>query len=243
MGAIHQALLSLPVVGGGAVDVPSTIANIWDWWEPSRDGYSDTDTVDLLTGQFAGKTFARAAGNRPTYVAAGPNGVGVMNHSNGGGQALEGPDGSALTAGHVFLVVKGGADPSASGRGTPWRIGSDGTNPDLYTWTTGDVYMGAGSTVRKFIANPAAATTSWRVLEVSSITNEFIVKLDGTQLGSTINPNTVGFTTQMQLGAGPSSATFFGQIAGLYIYSAKLSAGDRTTLINYINTRFGLSSS
>lgn len=219
---------------------PSSLASIWEWWEPSRDTYNDNDTISLLTGQFASKNFARDVGNRPVYKANILNGLGVADFAAGGGQALEGPNASALTAGHMFLVILARNDPGVLGRATPWRIGTDGTNPDLYPFTSGTIFCGAGSTARKSIANPAASLTSWRVFEVISTSSEFTVLLDGTQLSTTAT-NTVGFHTQIELGSGPGGGTYDGQIAGVYICSAKLSAPDRADMVDYLNTRFALS--
>lgn len=226
------------VAGGGGN--PFGIASLWEWWEPSRDGFNDNDTISVLTGQFAGKNFARAVGNRPVYKANILNGLGVADFAAGGGQALEGPNASALTAGHMFLVILARNDPGVLGRATPWRIGTDGTNPDLYPFTNGTIFCGAGSTARKSIANPAASLTSWRVFEVISTSSEFTVLLDGTQLSTTAT-NTVGFHTQIELGSGPGGGTYDGQQAGIYIFSAKLSGGNRSTMVTYFNSRFGLS--
>lgn len=220
---------------------PSTISSIWDWWEPSRESLSDNDPISTLNGQFAAKTFTQTGVNRPTFKANILNSLGVADFVvTPNPSSMTGPDASALTAGQVFLVIKVPSDPGVFGENTPWRIGTDGSNADAYTFTDGVVYIGAGSTARKTAGNPSVTTAAWRVLEVITTSSEYTVNIDGTQLFTT-GTNTVGFRNGILLGLGPSGGQFTGQIAGLYIFSAKLSSGDRTTMVNYLNDRFALS--
>jgi hypothetical protein len=221
-----------------ALTTPSSIPNIWEWWEPSRDTYNDNDPMGLLTGQFAGKNFTGSGATRPTFKANILNGLGVANFSS---QSMTGPDASALTAGQIFIVLKADNDPGLSDGSTPEAFGTD-SNPDLWPFTDGKVYMGAGRASTRFATgtNPTPSLAAWRVLEVVTTSTEYTVLLDGSSIGTTAT-NTVGFANPLTLGAMPAVKFWAGQTAGGYIFSAKLSSGDRTSMVNYLNTRFGLS--
>ena len=226
---------------------PSDLASIWDWWEPSREGLADTDPIATLTGQVApgaGHNFTQGTlANRPTYKANQLNGLGIADFLNGvDADYMIGVDPSALTAAHLFIVIKADADPPGTSI-VPWKFGTS-ASPDHYPFTDSKFYCGACSTSRRDCTNPAAALTSWRVVEVISTATEYTVKLDGTQL-FTSGTNTVGITNSCVLGASSTTGNnpWAGEFAGIYLCSAKLSAGDRTDMIGYLNTRFALSSS
>lgn len=220
---------------------PSAIANIWEWWEPSRESYANNDPISTLTGQFAAKNFTSSGTQRPTYKTGILNGMAVADFNSTNSQNMSGPNASALTAGHLFFVLKAANDPGVITQNTPWWIGTDGTNADIWPFSDGKVYMGAGRTTR-FTTNvdPTPSLAAWRVLEVVTTSTEYTVLLDGSTLATTAT-NTVGFRNGIGLGTGPSGQFFTGQEAGLYIFSAKLGSTDRGTLISYLNTRFGLS--
>jgi len=218
--------------------VPSTIANIWEWWEPSREtAYNDNDVLTTLHGQVNGRNWT--ATGSPLYRTNQINGLAAVRCPSAA--RYNGPDMSAITAGHVFIIPVVDAE-TANGL---WQIGTGGT--PVYPFF-GDIYENAMSTARvgNPTGNPTAALTSYVVYEITSITNEWITKVNGTQLGSTITTNTVGLPAAPLLGAnqigGSSDSTLNGYIAGMYLFSAKLGSTDRTSMINYINGRFALSS-
>lgn len=222
--------------GAGTIASDFGIASMWEWWEPSREtAYVNNDPMGTLTGQFAGKNFTAAGASRPIYKTGVLNGLAVADYAL---QGWNGVDASALTAGHILYVVKAANDPGVSGTNQLWRIGTS-ASLDAYTFTDGIVYMGAGSSTRRTTVNPTVSVAAWRVLEIITTSSEYTVNLDGTQL-FTSGTNTVAFSSDLNLGKAPAN-TFTGQGAGLYIFSAKLSSGDRTAVINYINSRFGLS--
>lgn len=179
-----------------------------------------------------------AGGFTPIMKTGILNGLAVADcHTNF--KSWNGPNMGALTAAHWFAVVIVDADNSD---GALWELGALDSGDSRYPFTDGNIYEHAFSSVRYTVGNPAPSLTTWRVVEVSSIVNEWIYKIDGTQIGSTQNPNTVGGKTNPRLGC-TASGTFPGQIAGMYLCSAKLSSPDRSDLITYINNRFGLSAS
>lgn len=239
--------------GAGAPAPPAfpTIADVWEWHEPDREGLNDLDPISQLTGQVApgaGHNWTQAvAGNKPTYLANQLNGAGVADFSSATAvDHLTALNPSALTAVHAFIVVKSDDDPPGVSK-IPWVFGTSGTK-DTYPHTDSVIYQGPFSSTRRTIGDPAIALTSWRVVEVVSTATKYEFRIDGATSGTgvffTSGTNTVAVLSACWLGSNVSGANGWdGQIAGDYIFSAELSGGDRTSVIDYINTRFGLSSS
>jgi hypothetical protein len=236
MGTGQQSLLSLPVAGG--VVPPTDIPGIWEWWEPSREAYANGAEITTLVGQANARNMTGfAATFIPTMATGVLNGLAVANCPTGTKSWL-GPNMSALTAAHLFAVVKVDTDPADNAM---WRMGGTG-NDSRYPFSDGVVYEQAFSSVRHTVANPAVSLAAWRVYEVSSITNEWICRIDGTQLGTTKNPNTVSGASSPRVGC-TNTGSMKGQIAGIYVYDTKLSSTNRDLQIAYVNDRFALSSS
>lgn len=232
-----------PSAGGGG-GAPSTIPDIWAWWEPSREvGFNNGDSLTQLTDQSGNGRHWTHGGvvQDPTYLSNVLNGHAVVRIDDdfGAGARFDGPDMSAITSAHVFIVVRVYDETRANGL---WQIGSNSSPVNVFPFF-GDIYENALSSAR--VGNPTGNPTDdlelWNVYEISSITNEWITKINGTQLGSTVTSNTVELPSGPYLGY-TGAATLDGEIAGMYLFDAKLGAGDRTTLINYINARFALSS-
>jgi hypothetical protein len=140
----------------------------------------------------------------------------------------------------VFLIVKADNDPGvSSAQSGLWNTSTDSNNTH-YPFTDGIIYDSTGSSARKTVGNPAAALTSWRVVEVVTKSGSWTYWLDGTQLFTT-GTNTVSFGNNAKLGQSVTTPFLVGYVAGMYLYSAELSAPDRAVLVSYINTRFGLS--
>lgn len=151
-----------------------------------------------------------------------------------------GPDTTVLSEAHIFLVVKRDIDTPGDAADTGlWRM-STANASNHYPFTDGVIYDGTFSTTRKTVGNPTASLAAWRVVEVSSKANEWIFRLDGTELHNTAT-NTFEGRSSTGL-ASNGTDTLPGQIAGVYIFSSVLDLTDRTTIIDYINDRFALSS-
>jgi hypothetical protein len=82
MGAGQQAMFMINpfVFGGGGGDVPDTLSDIWEWWEPSREsGYVDGDPLSGLTGQANSRNMTMQVGNNshPKYQTNELNGLAI----------------------------------------------------------------------------------------------------------------------------------------------------------------------
>lgn len=228
--------------GAGSTSVsPSDIAGAWEWWEPSREtGYVNDDPMSTLAGQVApgtGHDFTQAGALRPTFKTNILNGLAVAQFD--GSDFWENVDPSALTAAHVFLVIK--KTNGDTNLCFPWRFGTSASiNAYPDPGSANKIFDGTCSTTRRDCGDPAPTLAAWRVVEVVSTSSEWTYLLDGTQLFTT-GTNTVAIRSSCALGhwAGGGGG-LVGQIAGCYFFSAKLTT-DRATLITYINSRFGLS--
>lgn len=226
-------------VGGGGISTPSDLADIWEWWEPERQGLADDALMEELTGQANARHMPKVSDAlRPTFKTNQINGLGAARF---GGAAVQIPNMSALTASHFFLVIQVDNDPPATGFGGLHNNGTSGLTSH-YCFTDNNIYEGWGTDTRFTVGNAAASLAAWRVYEVLSISGTFTVLLDGTQLNTRAS-NTVAFPNDATHVIGIITSNFLmGYIAGAYQFDAELSSGDRTLLINYINSRFALSS-
>lgn len=247
MGSIHQALLSIAPSAGGGITTPSDLADIWEWWEPSREGFSDNDAIGTLTGQFAagsGHNWTQStAGNKPTYKDSILNGLGIARF-DGSSDRMISVNPTALTAVHIFAVVKLDSNTPSSSTSGLWSLGSgaDTEYPQIGTQTQIRSTDARGNAVD--FSKSGIDLSNWRVVEVVSTSSEWTFSLDGTQIGSSSANFSWQAASFIRLGSSsPFDNNFLdGDLAGMYICSAKLSA-DRAAMIDYLNSRFGLSAS
>lgn len=219
---------------------PSDLADIWEWWEPEREGLADNDPIAILTGQVApgaGHNWTQSsADQKPQFHTNQINGLGTATFGSNDNLANVNP--SALTAAHIFLIVKNNTEGTASAL---WDLGTSG-NTNHYAFTDNHIYDGSCSTTRRDVGDPVPTLVAWRLVEIISTPAEWTYLLDGLQLFTT-GTNTVAIRSNCVFGAktGALSAWSNGRMAGLYICSAKLDSADRNQLVDYLNNRFNLS--
>lgn len=252
-----MSFLINPYVHGSGAPAPPTfpsITDIWEWWEPDREGLANNDPISQLTGQVApgaGHNFVQATGvSQPTYLANQINGAGIANFAVAGANSdwMNGVAADLLTAVHFFIVIRIPTDPPLTAQ-IAWAFGTD-TLPDAYPFTDSSIYAGPFSTTRRTIGDPAISLAAWRVVEVISTSSEWTWRIDGATSGTgvffTTGTNTVGVLgsgSSCHLGSDRNGANWANiDLAGIYICSAKLTA-DRAAMVSYINTRFALSMS
>lgn len=240
---------------------PSALPSIWGWYEPSREvGLSNGNGIPTLTDQTGnGRNWTNASappgvGTQPIYDTADAlNGLAVAEMN--GSHYWAGPDLTGLGVGtgagkesHVFLVVRSAVDSGAING--LWDL-SGCSNGSLYPYSDGNLYDSGMKGTRESIGSPGVTLIAWRVYEIAmkaslsggATNGHWELKIDGTSKFST---NIVGASPSAApvLGRNVSSGYSNLRIAGFYIFSADLTGtGTRTDMIDYINTRFGLSSS
>lgn len=229
------------------ITTPSDLSSIWEWWEPGRESFADNDPIGTLTGQFApgtGHNFTQSdGGKKPIFKEGILNGHGIARF-DGSNDEMVGANPSGLSAIHFFVVVKIDADPPAANKNGTWSFSSGclGLYPNLADTTKISAcdFLNAGAQV---FSKGGMALDTWRVYEVASTATAWKFRLDGTLLhtvGGIVGHQTNGFNPIGR--SGPFDANFLdGDIAGIYICSAELSTNSRTAMINYLNSRFGLS--
>ena len=226
---------------------PSAIANIWEWWEPELEGLGNGASIGTLTGQVSpgsGHNWTQGTGSlKPTFVTGVINGLGVARW-DGTDDEMANVDPTALTAVHLFAVVKMDSNTPAAGKSGLWSFGTVGNSYPLNSPNT-DITNDSFRNSSLQFSKSGIDVAQWRVIEIISTATEWTFKLDGTQLHTT---GTTTFTHQaagfIRLGRdGPFGGNYLdGDLAGMYIFSAKLTT-TRADIIGYINNRFGLSSS
>jgi hypothetical protein len=254
---LGQTSTILPYRSAAVVDdTPTAIADIWEWWEPSREAYANNAPITNLNGQANNRDMGNVSGSKePIFKTNQLNSLAVAEFT---GQTI-GPLGSdkgtflqitsmsALTASHVFFVIKALNDPSqnAQGQGGFSDNTDGGVNQGThYNYTDGSIYESWGTNDRKSVGNPATTLAQWNVYEVISTSSEFTVLINGVQIFTTAT-NTVAFNAgEPFIGTFLSSDgawySWSGQIGGIYQFSAKKTGADRTAMCSYLNTRFAL---
>ena len=157
---------------------------------------------------------------------------------------LVGPSLSSLTAGHAFVVASPNVDSLGHGM---WQFGVGGAGSEEFMpYLSGLVYENFGSTTRQ--STGITLTAGPQVLEFISTSTEWTFKINGVQQFTTAT-NTVGFSTSGTLigctTAAPNSnsaATSYPsnmKIGAVVVYNAKLSAGNASTVVTGLRTKYG----
>ncbi len=227
--------------GGSAPWTPLTPATP-AWWLRGDSVVLNGGTVAQWTDKSGnGRHWTQgSAPLQPTYAASAINGKPGLTFAAAAQQELVGPDLIAvgLTAAETFIVMQLNADPpAAAAKCGLWRTES-AASVAVVPFTDGIIYDGFGSTARKTTVNPAASMASPCIYSVISTSAEWTSSLNGTQIFTT-GTNTVGWNTATRIG---SSVTnwFDGVMCEWIVYGAKLSDGDRASVIAYLKARYGI---
>lgn len=146
----------------------------------------------------------------------------------------------------VFIVFVCDEDPTATGLGGRWQLGSPGTTEDYVPFANGLIYCGIFSTARKStnVAMGAHYFETPRLFEVHSAANAWEMLTDGASR-YTDNTNTVsnGAAGDPALFGDPeaSSARLDGAIGEVLIFAPSLADEDRALVRAELATRWGLS--
>jgi hypothetical protein len=237
-------------LGGAAT--PPILTTAWEYWEAALEaGLTNGTAMSRFTGQVNTRHWAQGTGaNQPTYQTNIVNGLPAVRF-NGSPRHFTGPDMSALVNVHCFLVVKTDSDPTTSSSTDGlWSVGVSASS-DQWSDDAGahPIRMGAFSNgfLGPFTYSGSLAT--WRVLEVISQAgvgspDGRIYRLDGTSFhaGGNTRPTADGPVTPL-LGKSVGATYLVGYVAGMYLFSSRLADGgsDRSSMVSYINTKFGLS--
>ncbi len=173
-----------------------------------------------------------ATGAPAAATAAGLNGQAAVAFTgdSGSNDYFTFPDLDVATSVDVFAVVLSGADPGGTATDCGfWTMGT-ASDSDTHPFSDGNIYDGAGSTVRKTVGNPAADLAAGHIYGVRSASGAWSAEVNGAEVHAT-GTNTVGFPAAPVLGKSFGVLYFEGHIAKLVVVSPQMSAGDRTLLL------------
>lgn len=222
--------------GGGVATLPAFPAlSAWARWEPGRETtYSDGDDYTTLT-DWSGNNrhWNRSSGALPEFKTNVLNGHAVADAAIVGtasGWDL-GPDMSSLTEVHALMVLEAQSDPALDiGETIIWNVGTSGIASHV-PYVNGLIFEGAFSTTRRdSLSKTLNLASAFFLLEIISTATEWTLILNGTETVHNTGINTVAAPASPHLLQGCRH-----KMAGGYIFPAKLSGGNRTTLINYFN--------
>jgi probable HAF family extracellular repeat protein len=179
------------------------------------------------------------ASKRPTYVTNVVAGRPVVRFT-GFTQWMSMPNlMNGATEGEAFLITRAAADvPSTAARA--WDLGLVSA-PSAYCYIDGNIYESTGSTSGYIIGDPPVSLTNLLVLNVSSKANEWIARLNSTELYRSTT-NTVSWDTTPCLGGSDvyTANCYAGDIAEVLIYDRVLTTDEREAVGRYLNTRWSL---
>ena len=223
---------------------PSDLTDIWEWWEPSRESYTNGQEIATLVGQKNARNMTGFfAGFTPLMSTNVLNGLAVASCPTGF-KSWTGPNMTALTAADILALVKFDADPAANNaHNALWEMGNAAggeASTRIGKDSTGHVHDAAFTNSLVDFGDPSPSLASWCMYEVISVTNNLQAWVNDSQIGSTITTNTVSPLSNPRIGC-TGNGSMVGLIAGIYLCSASISTAQRQGLVAYINNRFALS--
>ena len=220
---------------GGADFLPTDVADIWTWYKPEDlPGSGAIATWDDASGNGRDATQTTEA-DKPIVTTSALDGFSSATF-DGTAQHFDLPSTTGLTtAQEVFIVIKVDVDPPAANPQTGlWLLG---TANSLYPFTNGLIFDSFGNTVRRASIDPGADLDVWRLYNVTSAANDWENRLDNVSI-HTEGTNTVAGQASPKIGDVGGGVRLDGQVVEFILYSAKLSSGDRTLVVDYFSTKF-----
>lgn len=219
--------------GGGPLFDPNTIGSIWAWFE--SDSYSQADNSSISTSwtdQSSNGRDLTIGGTGMTYQTNEVNGESAIE--NGGSGWFSIPSMAALTAGEYFLVIKMLSTATSGGN----RFSDLATSHYPFAGD-GLIYDAFGSSARNDAISTSATLTNYHCVHGWSASNDWAMFQNGTSI-RTNGTNTVAFSSSPRIFSN-GTQIMSARAAALYLFSAKLSSGDRTSMKGRISTKYGLS--
>lgn len=219
-------------------------------------GFSDGDqmtTAQDFSGNNRDATGVLVSTILPTYRATdGPSGtpaIRLMSNATAQGGYFTVPNFvDAWTEGHGFIVLKLDIEPTLNSRSGHPLGGWGNTTDEYYNFPSdGVIYCGWGSSARKTTLNPVTSLDTWHVYEVRSASGAWSRRINGAT--STNDFFSTG-TNTVQFRASPglptigrnqtNNNTMHGLVHKVLVYSRVLSAGEITTVYDYLETETGI---
>ena len=213
--------------------------------DPAQEAYANNDPITTLTDWTGnGWTATKAGVGAPTFKTNIINGLPVVRFAaaDQGFCNFSGSLSGAFSgSGTAVVLVKINTDPPAVSTSSGlWLMGA-GTDSTHYPFTTGDIYDGALSSVRRGpITKAISLSAAFRSYVVTSTTNDYDIYLSNTSI-FTDATNTFSFPATAAFGRSVDPTVFLdGDIARLLLYARVWDATDRTNWSNYTVSHYGL---
>lgn len=141
--------------------------------------------------------------------------------------------------GHLFAVVKAGADPHGAGVDSAsfFQAGASGLGC-FYPWVTGDVYDDFGRTAREQF-NPTPSLDAWNIVELISSASAWECLINGASVHSA-GAGTRGWASTALIGSNAIGYAFRGRLAELGVYKAALSGPDIDANLAYLSDKYAI---
>lgn len=210
-------------------------------WLKADEGVTADGGSSVVTwtnfGSFGSQVTAPAAPKKPLWVPNVVAGRPAVRFDGTDDELVLPHTLSGATAAEVFVVAKALADPPAHTQRLMQFGASWGT---AYPAIDGRIHDGFASTgAQRLVGNVAQDLSQWSFYNVSSQTNEWIVRLNGKPLTSSAT-NTVGFTTTPYMGRASIGEFFQGDIAEMIVYDRVLTASERYAVEYYLGNKYGI---
>jgi hypothetical protein len=169
----------------------------------------------------------------PSYITNALNGLPVV-HFNGSCFYLPAATGMLTgTGAEAFVVLRAGGS-----REFLWSLGTGGGGS--YPNGAGQIVDDFGSTVQNDVGTPPEPLNQFNVYQVSAQTGNWAAWINGVlQYQTAIN--TFAASSSTMLGAVPGYGSYFnGDIAEMMLFNRPLSVGERLTVNEYLNSKYGL---
>lgn len=215
--------MEFPTVVPTVITDPADITGCELWLDANDRGVT-TNQWDDKSGNSNHATSA-SAGEFPTFADGEATFDGTADH-------LDLADMSLLTEGEVFIVLKMNNDPGIGSSCGLWEIGTS-TQTDYHPFTTGVMFNGFGTSVRKTAVNPAQDLELYHVLNISSTDGRWIMRINGEKVYATTN-NTAAFEASPVLGLSNAGVYLGGVVKSMAVYDNVLSAEDRAGVEVYM---------
>lgn len=140
---------------------------------------------------------------------------------------------NGVTAGEIFLVLKGEFSPSQAYGLMAFGDGYE----SYYPYADSQIYESFGSTIRYTIGFPWRPLDECHIYNISSQSGEWIARINSV-VGFQTSTNTPYFPSAPLLGRNSYNSTFSGDIAEVLIYDRVLNASERDGVEVYLGGKY-----
>lgn len=242
-----------PFSAGGEAAAPAWtpldlgITVLKNWFPMNTISGSNGDPQSALTDASGNglNSTTTAGAARATLVTGAQNGLNGLRFNSASSQVyiLNATLFTGFTSGSMFIVFKVDADPAAAFGSTGWQRAFGHGNAEHVPYTDSTLYTGWGSTARRAVTPIHPLLTSYRIVIITSATDDWSFWMDGVELDHQTT-STVGFGANPALWALGGDIDWgnymLGHILEWGVTNTKLSTTDRQKVEGYEANKWAL---